>query len=124
MTLRTLNYGNYGLFLIMGNAGFCPSTVVTPPKKGKNSPPPDPVVVINLMKGQASRDSWEQTSSFEVVANCGRLQVGITFQRSHACLGFGALAFRIRVGGLLSVLSESSEPKSLLPSMEAFSFTK
>ena len=24
MTLRTLNYGNYGIFLIMGNAGFCP----------------------------------------------------------------------------------------------------
>ena len=23
--LRTLNYGNYGIFLIMGNAGFCPS---------------------------------------------------------------------------------------------------
>ena len=30
MTLRTLNYGNYGIFLIMGNAGFCPSTVVNP----------------------------------------------------------------------------------------------
>ena len=29
MTLRTLNYGNYGIFLIMGNAGFCPSTVVS-----------------------------------------------------------------------------------------------
>ena len=29
MTLRTLNYGSYGIFLIMGNAGFCPSTVVT-----------------------------------------------------------------------------------------------
>ena len=27
MTLRTLNYGNYGIFLIMGNAGVCPSTV-------------------------------------------------------------------------------------------------
>ena len=27
MTLRTLNYGNYATFLIMGNAGFCPSTV-------------------------------------------------------------------------------------------------
>ena len=27
MTLRTLNYGNYGILLIMGNAGFCPSTV-------------------------------------------------------------------------------------------------
>ena len=29
MTLRTLNYGNYGIFLIMGNAGFCPSAVST-----------------------------------------------------------------------------------------------
>ena len=29
MTLRTLNYGNSGIFLIMGNAGFCPSTVVS-----------------------------------------------------------------------------------------------
>ena len=28
MTLRTLNYGIYGIFLIMGNAGFCPSTVL------------------------------------------------------------------------------------------------
>ena len=27
MTLRTLNYGNYGIFLIMGSAGFCPSAV-------------------------------------------------------------------------------------------------
>ena len=29
MTLRTLNYGNYDIFLIMGNAGFCPSTVAS-----------------------------------------------------------------------------------------------
>ena len=27
MTLRTLDYGNYGIFLTMGNAGFCPSAV-------------------------------------------------------------------------------------------------
>ena len=27
MTLRTLNYGDYGIFLIMGHAGFCPSAV-------------------------------------------------------------------------------------------------
>ena len=26
-TLRALNYRNYGIFLIMGNAGFKPSTV-------------------------------------------------------------------------------------------------
>ena len=29
MTLRLLNYGNYGIFLIMGNAGFCPSAIRT-----------------------------------------------------------------------------------------------
>ena len=27
MTSRTLNYGNYGIFLILGNAGFISSTV-------------------------------------------------------------------------------------------------
>ena len=36
MTLRTLNYGNYGIFLIMGNAGFCPSTVVK--ESGEGTP--------------------------------------------------------------------------------------
>ena len=35
MTLRTLNYGNYGIFLIMGHAGFCPSTVVFKVQKNK-----------------------------------------------------------------------------------------
>ena len=25
---KDLNYGNYGIFLIMGNAGFCPSAVL------------------------------------------------------------------------------------------------
>ena len=30
MTLRTLNYGNYGILLIMGHAGFCPSAVSLP----------------------------------------------------------------------------------------------
>ena len=28
MTLRTLNYGSYGIFLFLGNAGFISSTVV------------------------------------------------------------------------------------------------
>ena len=27
MTLRTLDYGTYGIFLILGHAGFFPSTV-------------------------------------------------------------------------------------------------
>ena len=35
MTLRTLNYGNYGTFLIIGNAGFCPSTVSPPDPPSK-----------------------------------------------------------------------------------------
>ena len=25
---KKINYGNYGIFLIMGSAGFCPSAVV------------------------------------------------------------------------------------------------
>ena len=29
ITLKALNYGNYGIFLIMGNGGFISSTVVT-----------------------------------------------------------------------------------------------
>ena len=38
MTLRTLNYGNYGIFLIMGNAGFCPSTVSRTKKSPRLNP--------------------------------------------------------------------------------------
>ena len=30
MTFRTLNYGNYGIFLLLGNAGFISSTVEVP----------------------------------------------------------------------------------------------
>ena len=37
MTLRTLNYGKYGIFLKMGNAGFCPSTVGNPKQEGFGS---------------------------------------------------------------------------------------
>ena len=42
-SLRTLNYGNYGIFLIMGNAGFLSSTVPQRtkviPKRNALSPP-------------------------------------------------------------------------------------
>ena len=31
ITFRTLNYGNYGVFLIMGDAGFISSTVIIRP---------------------------------------------------------------------------------------------
>ena len=30
MTLRTLNYGNYGILLIMGNAGFISLNPIEP----------------------------------------------------------------------------------------------
>ena len=33
MTLRTLNYGNYGIFLIIGNAGFLSSAVGKPARQ-------------------------------------------------------------------------------------------
>ena len=59
MTLSTLNYGNYGIFLSMGNAGFIPSTIVVPfwdyliesykykPPKGTNWL--DPTTLLLLM---------------------------------------------------------------------------
>ena len=37
MTLRTLNYGNYGIFLSMGHAGFCPSTVIISTRFGERT---------------------------------------------------------------------------------------
>ena len=46
MTLRTLNYGKYGIFLIMGNAGFCPSTVVQ-----QDPPTPAPKLEIPILGG-------------------------------------------------------------------------
>ena len=81
MTLRTLNYGNYGIFLIMGNAGFCPSAVSpvqeedsllncsmiqpTPPKvhvlstkKLWTTLNPKPPEALNPKQGFASRVRW------------------------------------------------------------------
>ena len=46
MTLRTLNYGNYGIFPIKGNAGFCPSTVS--PRCGTESKVEDSMDLITL----------------------------------------------------------------------------
>ena len=37
-----LNYGNYGIFLIMGHAGFCPSTVGVRVPRARNYPKPIP----------------------------------------------------------------------------------
>ena len=43
MTFRTLNYGNYGIFLIMGHAGFCPSTVPLIFRRLLGNPGKDPI---------------------------------------------------------------------------------
>ena len=49
MTLRTLTYGNYGIFLLMGNAGFISSTAGFPLTwNGSDSAP-----------GWSSFPSWE-----------------------------------------------------------------
>ena len=37
MSLRTLNYGDHGIVLIMGNAGFCPSAESKPPSDSLNA---------------------------------------------------------------------------------------
>ena len=39
ITFRTLNYGNYGTFLIMGHAGFISSTVRLPRPRGLSTSP-------------------------------------------------------------------------------------
>ena len=48
MTLRTLNYGNYGIFLIMGNAGFLSINSITTTKisVAQRLPPPVPAVAL------------------------------------------------------------------------------
>ena len=48
MTLRTLNYGNYGILLIMGNAGFCPSAVL---QSEFGNPSEYTVVVLAVLSG-------------------------------------------------------------------------
>ena len=54
MTLRTLNYGNYGIFL-MGNAGFISSTVVM--ARGRQlSPAQDPE--LNPIAGPTTTDPF------------------------------------------------------------------
>ena len=49
-SLKTLNYGNYGILLIMGNAGLLPSTVV-PLTAGSM-----PVTVIMVLAGSDASD--------------------------------------------------------------------
>ena len=47
--LRTLNYGNYGIFLIMGNAGFLTSTVVRRSTKKINRSNPEAIKNLNRL---------------------------------------------------------------------------
>ena len=56
MTLRTLNYGKYGVFLMMGNAGFISSTVN--PKAYRLLEPPQRRIRACLSR----RDTEVQTS--------------------------------------------------------------
>ena len=60
MTLRALNYGNYGIFLIMGNAGFCPSTVGLHPLDSSTPRPlnskPIRTVTMTILEG-ASKEA-------------------------------------------------------------------
>ena len=90
MTLRTLNYGNYGIFLIMGNAGFCPSTVrppgmepnTTKPGRPKFSKPKEPFrgTLIATVNGGLKA---------ETLQNCG--------SRSHALIN-SVLRLRVLFG--------------------------
>ena len=87
MTLRTLNYGNYGIFLIMGHAGFCPSTVsqmLRCPEMNLQTP------------GKQTVDTNAQASP------CGALEVGVRLA-SNPCTS--ALCYpTIHVYGLLEVM--------------------
>ena len=60
MTLRTLNYGNYGIFLIMGHAGFCPSTV------GAHTLDLNRVVQVLLSRFGTVLPGWRLLSGFAV----------------------------------------------------------
>ena len=57
MTLRTLNYGNYGIFLIMGHAGFLPINRMTPsdlgiPRNKQDTPPPFPPFLVLTVEAE------------------------------------------------------------------------
>ena len=77
MTLRTLNYGNYGIFLIMGNAGFCPSAVVSELKGSRVW------VLIQAfsLKGHRLNDcpvSWNLTETYSFAFFSYRVPTGVT----------------------------------------------
>ena len=78
MTLRTLNYGNYGIFLIMGNAGFCPSTVVP------HNPSPH-----SLLRTRESCPEAYCKKEFREVAEKSK-----TLDAKAVAFGFRAWAFR------------------------------
>ena len=66
--LRTLNYGNYGIFLIMGNAGFISSTVVLrvdiqgwPPLFIRRSPKPQTVDSAATYRVLSTRELYRES---------------------------------------------------------------
>ena len=68
MTLRTLNYGNYGIFLILGNAGFCPSAVAPAESplemvSAQESSGQWPLV-LGLLEGAKKLAPWMDVSRF------------------------------------------------------------
>ena len=91
MTLRTLNYGNYGIFLIMGNAGFCPSAV-TPFTLAKPPGTPQPQVDQHIFGSFSSAGH----------AHGSDAQHSDWLGSEFGCSVLG-LRFGWRVGGLLTV---------------------
>ena len=64
ITLRTLNYGNYGVFPIMGNAGFISSTVTDRYIRSflSNVPHPRPVYRTVFSSSSVQALQWSGTS--------------------------------------------------------------
>ena len=81
MTLRTLNYGNYGIFLIMGNAGFCPSAVV--------------VAFITAPKRIPKPGTWESLDLIEKGIHPLRIATGF----EKACEAFCCRVKPVQYGG-------------------------
>ena len=72
MTLRTLDYGTYGIFLILGHAGFWPSTVVVlskPPSLHPSYPlnpnPSSKKLSTGLIGGDVSIRNLVKTQPFD-----------------------------------------------------------
>ena len=87
MTLRTLNYGNYGIFLIMGNAGFCPSTIV-----------PGPLIVTLLKEPEGTPRVASTVQSTTRSKSAGLAVITVFHGLGFRGLGFwglGHIGFRV-----------------------------